>query len=119
MHRAINLFRIPVNIHNAKPFFIIKSVGLATIYVLGMSVTYSMLGVLAAVTGDLLGAALQNPLVLVFVALVMVALALSMFGFYEFAIPSFITNKISGKQGFGGAHPRCAAMPAKELARFT
>ena len=59
----------------------------AIIYVLGMSITYSMLGVLASLTGSLLGSALQNPLVLVFVALVMIVLALSMFGLYEIRVP--------------------------------
>jgi len=59
----------------------------AAIYVLGMSITYSVLGVLAALTGSLLGSALQNPLVLIFVALVMIGLALSMFGLYEIRVP--------------------------------
>jgi thiol:disulfide interchange protein DsbD len=59
----------------------------AVIYVLGMAVTYSLLGVLAALTGSLLGSALQNPLVLIFVALVLVGLALSMFGLYEIRVP--------------------------------
>jgi thiol:disulfide interchange protein DsbD len=59
----------------------------AVIYVLGMSITYSVLGVLASLTGSLLGSALQNPLVLIFVALVLVGLALSMFGLYEIRVP--------------------------------
>jgi thiol:disulfide interchange protein DsbD len=59
----------------------------AIIYVLGMAVTYSVLGVLAALTGSLLGSALQNPLVLIFVAIVLIALALSMFGLYEIRVP--------------------------------
>jgi thiol:disulfide interchange protein DsbD len=59
----------------------------ATIYVLGMAITYSVLGVLAALTGSLLGSALQNPLILIFVAIVLLALALSMFGLYEIRIP--------------------------------
>jgi thiol:disulfide interchange protein DsbD len=59
----------------------------AVLYVLGMAITYSILGVVAALTGGLLGAALQNPLVLIFVALVLVGLALSMFGVYEIRVP--------------------------------
>ena len=59
----------------------------AIIYVLGMAITYSLLGVLAALTGSLLGSALQNPLVLIFVALVLTGLALSMFGLYEIRVP--------------------------------
>jgi len=59
----------------------------AVIYVLGMSITYSILGVLASLTGSLLGSALQNPFVLIFIALVMIVLALSMFGVYEIRVP--------------------------------
>jgi thiol:disulfide interchange protein DsbD len=59
----------------------------AVLYVLGMAITYSILGVVASLTGSLLGSALQNPLVLIFVALVLVALALSMFGLYEIRVP--------------------------------
>jgi thiol:disulfide interchange protein DsbD len=59
----------------------------AVVYVLGMSITYSVLGVIASFTGGLLGSALQNPVVLIFVALVLVGLALSMFGLYEIRVP--------------------------------
>ncbi len=59
----------------------------ALVYVLGMSITYSVLGVVASLTGGLLGAALQNPIILIFVALVLIGLALSMFGLYEIRIP--------------------------------
>jgi len=75
----------------------------AVIYVLGMSVTYSVLGVLAALTGNLLGSALQNPLVLIFVALVLLALALSMFGLYEIRIPQSLAILGSkNRQGYLG-----------------
>ncbi len=80
-----------------------RTIGLSTVYVVGMSITYSALGVVAATTGGLLGSALQSPWVLGFVAAVMVALALSLFGFYEFGLPGFITRRIQGRQGFGGA----------------
>ena len=59
----------------------------AVFYVLGMAVTYSVLGVIAALTGGLLGSALQNPVVLIFIALVLIGLALSMFGLYEIRVP--------------------------------
>jgi thiol:disulfide interchange protein DsbD len=59
----------------------------AVLYVFGMAITYSILGVVASLTGSLLGSALQNPLILIFVALVLVGLALSMFGLYEIRVP--------------------------------
>jgi len=75
--------------------------GLSALYVLGMATTYSTLGVVVALTGGLFGAALQNPLVLGFVAAVLVALALSMFGLYEFRIPG--TSGLGAKRGALGA----------------
>ncbi|MCC6443948.1 MAG: protein-disulfide reductase DsbD [Armatimonadetes bacterium] len=76
---------------------------LAVFYVLGMSVTYSALGVIAALTGGLFGAALQSTPVILFIAAVMVALAMSMFGFYEITIPAALTGRIRSQQGYIGA----------------
>jgi thiol:disulfide interchange protein DsbD len=61
---------------------------LSVTYVLGMAVTYTVIGVIAALSGTLLSAALQNPWVLGAFALVFVALALSMFGFYDLQLPA-------------------------------
>lgn len=73
------------------------------VYVLGMSITYSLLGVFAALTGSILGAWLQNPYVLVFIALVMIVLALSMFGLYEIRVPTALSNFAGQtKQGYLG-----------------
>lgn len=73
------------------------------LYVLGMAITYSILGMIAAFTGSLFGAALQNPIVLIGIALILVGLALSMFDLYEIRVPTFLT-KIAGdaRKGFGG-----------------
>jgi len=76
--------------------------GLSSLYVLGMATTYSLLGMAAALTGSLFGAALQNPLVLGFVALVMVLLALSQFGLYEFRLPG--TSGLTSRRGAFGAY---------------
>ncbi len=69
--------------------------GLALMYLLGISVTYSLIGVVAALTGSLFGSLLQNPWVLVGIALIMVALALSLFGVYQIQAPNFIRQKVS------------------------
>ena len=65
------------------------------LYVIGMAVTYSILGVVAAMTGGLFGAALQYPPVLVGIALVMMLLALSMFDVYELRVPQSL-NRLAG-----------------------
>src|SRR5487761_2028213 len=64
-------------------------------YVMGMSVTYTGIGVGAALSGNLLSAALQNPWVLSAFAMVFVLLSLSMFGFYELQLPSGFHAKIT------------------------
>ncbi len=75
----------------------------ACLYVIGMAVTYSLLGVVAALTGGLLGAALQHPPVLIAIALVMVLLALSMFEVYELRMPGFMNRMAGGnRKGFFG-----------------
>ncbi len=76
---------------------------LASLYVLGMCCTYSALGVLAASTGSVLGSVLQSPLALIFVAVVMVGLGLSMFGLYDIQVPSALRSRIGSRPGYGGA----------------
>jgi thioredoxin:protein disulfide reductase len=62
-------------------------------YVLGMALTFAVAGVLVGLSGKNIAAALQNPWVLGGFAGVFVLLALSMFGFYEIQMPSFIQSK--------------------------
>jgi thiol:disulfide interchange protein DsbD len=76
---------------------------LAVAYVLGMAVTYSTLGVLAALTGRLFGAALQSPWVVGLLAALMLALAASMFGLWELRVPAWATRVSGGRSGLGGA----------------
>jgi len=73
---------------------------LALFYVLGMSMTYSVLGTVAAMTGSIFGAALQNPLVLGFIAIILVVLASSMFGAFEIRVPQSLAS-IGGKSRQG------------------
>jgi thiol:disulfide interchange protein DsbD len=61
-------------------------------YVLGMAVTYTAIGIAAAFSGSLFSAALQNAWVLGAFAAIFVALALSMFGFYELQLPSSLQS---------------------------
>ena len=68
---------------------------LSLAYVLGMAITYALAGVAAALSGTLISNALQNPIALGFGAAVFVALALSMFGFFELQLPSFIQSKFA------------------------
>ena len=68
---------------------------LSLIYVLSMSVAYTIAGVIAGVFGANLQAALQNPYVLVVFALIFVALAFSMFGYFEIKLPQSIQTRVN------------------------
>ena len=57
-------------------------------YIGGLSLTNSILGVAAALTGGLMGAMLQNPVVLIMVAAILIFFAGSLFGFWELRAPS-------------------------------
>lgn len=93
-----------------------KGVVLALSYVLGMSVTYSLAGVLVGLFGAKLNlqAAMQTPWILTIFATVFVVLALSMFGFYELQLPNRLRNKMDsvGSQFKGGQLLGVAAMGA-------
>ncbi|WP_394833584.1 thioredoxin family protein [Pendulispora rubella] len=74
-------------------------------FVLGIATLFVPLGIAAAFTGSLMGAALANPWVVSGIAILFLALAASMFGAFEIALPSSLTNKLStvGGVGFKGA----------------
>ncbi len=68
--------------------------GLSVAYVLGMALSYTLAGVAAGLSGDLLSQSLQNSWVLGATALLFVLLALSMFGFYELKLPQSFEDKM-------------------------
>ena len=70
---------------------------LSLVYVLAMSLAYTIAGVLAGLFGANISAALQDPWIIGIFSAVFVGLAFSMFGFYEIQMPSFIQTKLSKK----------------------
>jgi thiol:disulfide interchange protein DsbD len=78
---------------------------LSAAFVLGIATLFTPLGVVAALTGDVFGSQLSNPIVLVGLALFFVALAASMFGAFELDLPAGLKNKLamSGGDGVKGA----------------
>jgi len=89
-----------------------RSFWLSLIYVLAMAVTYTVAGVLAGLFGQNLQALFQNPWILGFFIAIFIALALSMFGFYELQIPSGLQTRLSSasKQQKGGSLTGVAVM---------
>jgi uncharacterized protein len=80
-----------------------RRVALPSLYVLGMALTYSVLGVIAGSTGGLFGAALQSPILVGGMILLFVAMALWMFGVYELSLPGALTRLGTGRAGALGA----------------
>ena len=77
--------------------------GLAFAYFLGIVLTYSVLGVLAALGGAIFGGALQNPIVVAVIVVVLLALAASMFGAWEIRPPAWAMQASGGRSGVFGA----------------
>src|SRR5512136_2190706 len=76
------------------------AMALSGLYVLGIALMYSALGVGAALTGKAFGSVMQNPLVIGAVALVFATMAASMFGAFELQLPASMQARL---QGVGGA----------------
>ena len=72
---------------------------LAIVFVLGIALMFSTVGVAVAMSGGLFGAALQNPIVLVALSIMLLALAASSFGLFVLQPPNWILQRA------GTAHP--------------
>jgi len=75
--------------------------GLSASFVAGIITMFTPLGVVAGMTGSLFGSALQNPWVLTAIALLFFAMAASMLGAFELALPSALTNRLAAVGGVG------------------
>jgi thiol:disulfide interchange protein DsbD len=74
------------------------------LFILGLAVTYSAIGVVTSLTGAVFGGLLQKPIVILSVVAILLILSLSMFGVYEFKLPDKLVNKAGGaKAGYFGA----------------
>ena len=74
------------------------------LFMLGLAVTYSIIGVVTSLSGAVFGAVLQNPIVILAVVAILLGLSLSMFGVYEFKLPDSMVAKFGGsKTGMFGA----------------
>ncbi|GAB4116562.1 MAG: protein-disulfide reductase DsbD [Sideroxydans sp.] len=68
---------------------------LSLAYVLGMAITYALVGVAAGYSGSLLSNALQTPWALGGFAAIFVVLSLSMFGLYELQLPAALQSRLT------------------------
>ena len=71
-----------------------KSIPLTVSYVAGVTFTYSLLGIIAGMTGTLLSSSLQNTNFIIFAGFLYFVFALAMFGIFEITMPSNLQNKL-------------------------
>ncbi|MDB4947259.1 MAG: Cytochrome c-type biosis protein DsbD, protein-disulfide reductase [Labilithrix sp.] len=78
-----------------------RGAALSGTFVLGIASLFTPMGIVSAMSGKLMGSALSNSFVVVGLALLFAALAASMFGAFELALPSSLNNKLSSVGGVG------------------
>ena len=68
----------------------------ATMYVLGIAIVFSVLGLVSGLAGKQWGFLFQNPWFVLVIALIMLSMAASMFGAFEIVVPSWLMTKLGG-----------------------
>ena len=68
---------------------------ISLVYVVAMAATYAIIGIVAGLLDFDLQANLNNPWVIIPVALIFIALAFSLFGYFEIALPSSLQTKLN------------------------
>lgn len=77
---------------------------LSIMLVLGIATTYSVLGVISARTGAVFGSFAQHPAFVIVLAMIFVAMGLSMFGFYDIQLPASLNSRLQvQRKGLLGA----------------
>ncbi len=74
----------------------LKGFYLSIFFVLGLAFVYSILGVIAATTGTMMGASFQNPVVVIVIAAIFIIMGLSLAGLFEIPVPTSISAKMQG-----------------------
>ncbi|KZY66538.1 hypothetical protein A3738_06130 [Oleiphilus sp. HI0066] len=76
-----------------------RNFSLALSYVAGMALTYAAFGLTVGLLGASanLQATMQSPIVLIFFAIVFIALAAAMFGLYELQLPAFLRDRLQNQ----------------------
>lgn len=69
----------------------LKGFVLSLFFVLGLSLVYSLLGLIAAKTGSLIGVTFQNPVVVIAIAAIFIVMGLSLAGLFSIPVPAWIS----------------------------
>lgn len=82
----------------------IKGFFLSVVYVIGTSITYTILGSIAALSGQLFGSIQTNPWTYLIVANICILMGLSMLGVFTLPLPGFLSrSRSSRKKGYIGS----------------
>lgn len=79
----------------------LKGFVLSLFYVLGIAVTFSILGIVAARTGVMFGSISNHPAVLIIIALIFLMMGLSLLGLFVLQLPSSVASRLQRKKGKG------------------
>ncbi len=74
----------------------LKGFYLSLFFVLGLAIVYTILGVIAATTGSMIGVSFQNPIVVVVIAAIFIAMGLSLAGLFDIPVPTSISSRVQG-----------------------
>ena len=80
----------------------LRGLFISAIYVLSMSITYTIAGVMAGLFGSNIQVLFQNPYIIAVFSGIFVLLALSMFGFFEIGLPHSLQTKLTIKSNNAG-----------------
>lgn len=72
-----------------------KAVKLSISYVLGMAITYAVAGMVAGWLGSTIQTIMQRPSIIIAFSSIFVVMALSLFGIFEWRIPTSLNNKLN------------------------
>lgn len=93
---TINIFgRAAQRSSSPSRIFNLHTFGLALVYVAGMCTTYSLMGVIAGLTGSLFGKMLQSSWVLALLTVLFLGLALGQLGLFKVALPSSMQTRLA------------------------
>lgn len=99
---------------SGRPLTAGRGFALSLVYVQGMAITYTLLGIVVALAGMQYQAYLQHPILLGTLAALFVVFALAMFGVFNFDLPASWKNRLNqiSQNQKGGAYPSVFAMGA-------
>jgi thiol:disulfide interchange protein DsbD len=97
------LIPITVSVFGAKGVSRGRALLLATAYVLGMATLYTTLGIIVALSGGQFGAWLGDPVVVLPLVAILMALAASMFGAFDLQLPASVQTRLNTVGGTGPA----------------